>query len=887
MNSLTSRMRKAGVALVGVLLVVVGIVASSPRATAQVSEQNCAPPPNGEWVIRELTVTCVNRSITVHNLTIFPESTVTFKGPFCELWIDAVQGPTTGDDWDYTWNDWSNGISVSGGTFPWTGSQLHILDGCKVRSLHPEIRPHFSVSSYSKLHIADSIVQGFRDISLVPSGSPWEDTELEAVLERSQFLDMDFGIFDATDGRQKVEIRDNFFRNIRFYVTNIEGKPVIENNVITNCAVGIGLYDGSPQPTVRYNTITNCQRGIALTGPTGEVVEQQGIHYNDIFANDNPHCGRNIHPDMVCPTFDAGFPGNGENNWWGRSPPDAGRLGGFDYAPYRTSPVAPERLPVVTASGIPASTLVGSSLSFSASATPSQNYGASIVGYSWDFGDGEKANGPSVTHAYSTPGTYTVLVTAKDALGLSNNHQRTLSVQQPNRPPVVEGLGIEPASPIQGQVLHASATATDPDNEAATLAYEWRENGVLQNDLTGSDVPGSRVQSGDAWAVSAKARDPHGAESTPANYAVTVGNRAPSISSLTLTPTAPKRGEALAATVAGSDPDGQAVSYAYAWTRDGELQTDLTGASVPGSRVIKGQEWRVEVTPSDGQSNGPSRAATVTVQNTAPTLSAATATPSSVATGETVALRAVAADADGDSLSATWTLSGGGTLSGLETSTSFPQAGTYTIPVSISDGQASSTPGSVTVTVTAPSGGTGGDSGDGTGSDSGGDTGGGDTGESTGGDSGGDTGEGTGGGPGDSNTGGGNTGGGTSDGTPGDDTGGTTGSDDADSSTSAGNTDGSGDSVNSGEAGGSDATDGTSTQEEGEGGDDAALLGDDFEQDSAFGVDGSGNLDRVAGRGFPWLWVGLAGVWVPVLGLVVFLLRGRQPTTRSVSSKRP
>jgi PKD repeat protein len=40
--------------------------------------------------------------------------------------------------------------------------------------------------------------------------------------------------------------------------------------------------------------------------------------------------------------------------------------------------------------------------------------GGSIVDYSWDFGDGAKGNGVSVTHTYQNPGTYTVTLEVTD-----------------------------------------------------------------------------------------------------------------------------------------------------------------------------------------------------------------------------------------------------------------------------------------------------------------------------------------------------------------------------------------------------------------------------------------------------------------------------------------
>jgi PKD repeat protein len=59
----------------------------------------------------------------------------------------------------------------------------------------------------------------------------------------------------------------------------------------------------------------------------------------------------------------------------------------------------------------------GQSLTFTAAA--SGGAGAPYT-FSWDFGDGSTSTGSSVTHSYSSPGTYVAKVTATDSLGGTN-----------------------------------------------------------------------------------------------------------------------------------------------------------------------------------------------------------------------------------------------------------------------------------------------------------------------------------------------------------------------------------------------------------------------------------------------------------------------------------
>src|SRR5207247_5510368 len=68
--------------------------------------------------------------------------------------------------------------------------------------------------------------------------------------------------------------------------------------------------------------------------------------------------------------------------------------------------------PALTASFTynPSSPQVGQTVSFSGSASG----GVSPYSYSWSFGDGSTGSGSSVTHAYASTGSFTVVLTVRD-----------------------------------------------------------------------------------------------------------------------------------------------------------------------------------------------------------------------------------------------------------------------------------------------------------------------------------------------------------------------------------------------------------------------------------------------------------------------------------------
>jgi YD repeat-containing protein len=62
------------------------------------------------------------------------------------------------------------------------------------------------------------------------------------------------------------------------------------------------------------------------------------------------------------------------------------------------------------------------------SGTGSFDSDGSITSYSWSFGDGTTGSGVSPTHAYASPGTYTVTLTVTDNLGAQGANSTTASV---------------------------------------------------------------------------------------------------------------------------------------------------------------------------------------------------------------------------------------------------------------------------------------------------------------------------------------------------------------------------------------------------------------------------------------------------------------------------
>lgn len=91
--------------------------------------------------------------------------------------------------------------------------------------------------------------------------------------------------------------------------------------------------------------------------------------------------------------------------------------------------------------------------------------GGSGVTYEWDFGDGSSTgSGKTVTHEYSTVGSYTAIVTATNSVGISTANT-TVIVDQ-----TISGLSAENDGPTTlGETTTLTATITAGSN----ASYEW------------------------------------------------------------------------------------------------------------------------------------------------------------------------------------------------------------------------------------------------------------------------------------------------------------------------------------------------------------------------------------------------------------------------------
>jgi hypothetical protein len=228
----------------------------------------------------------------------------------------------------------------------------------------------------------------------------------------------------------------------------------------------------------------------------------------------------------------------------------------------------------------------------------------------------------------------------------------------------------------EGEDAILSAVVSDGEDVAGDLVVRWESDvdGVLAEgppDSTGQSAVVASLSPG-AHVLTVTVTDTAGLyaqELVPVRV-----NGLPSAPGIDLAPVSPGSDEDLVATLStvSVDPEGDALTYAWTWYRDGSASGASTGTTLPASATARGETWTVEARAFDGRGYGPAGRASVTIGNAAPSVARVTVTPDPATRNDTLTCAwSGYSDADGDSDASTvaWTIDGvpagtGSTLAG-------------------------------------------------------------------------------------------------------------------------------------------------------------------------------------------------------------------------------
>ena len=222
---------------------------------------------------------------------------------------------------------------------------------------------------------------------------------------------------------------------------------------------------------------------------------------------------------------------------------------------------------------------------------------------------------------------FTCIVTGNDGVVTVND---TVSTTLDNRLPSVGAVAITPNPASISDVLTCTATSVvDPDGGSVNLVYEWELGGAVVGAATTLTYAFTR---GDVVTCTVTPDDANGSQwgqGPSTSSSLTIGNTAPQITSLTLSPTAVDVTTPVVATATTTDADGDPVTVSYVWTVAGNVVNGVNGDTLDPAYFSRGDTISVDATPNDGFDDGVVVSVSIsgTVLNTAPTMPGVTITP--------------------------------------------------------------------------------------------------------------------------------------------------------------------------------------------------------------------------------------------------------------------
>jgi len=234
-----------------------------------------------------------------------------------------------------------------------------------------------------------------------------------------------------------------------------------------------------------------------------------------------------------------------------------------------------------------------------------------------------------------------------------------------NAAPGAGVLAVVPDMPLPGEELSAVVTTPpqDVDGDDLTVEYTWYLDGTAAGVET-ANVGEGVTAAHETWKVVARAVESADADSVGPEFSAEaqVDALPPTAPEIAIVPDAPLPGDPLQAVITqdATDPNGDALTYVYAWTRN-QVLTAVTTPSVSGSQVQPHDTWSVEVRAKSAWKLGPPASATAMVQNQAPIVQSVGLSPLPFHAGTGVdAIVAGVADPDGDATTETlrWSVNG-------------------------------------------------------------------------------------------------------------------------------------------------------------------------------------------------------------------------------------
>jgi len=173
-----------------------------------------------------------------------------------------------------------------------------------------------------------------------------------------------------------------------------------------------------------------------------------------------------------------------------------------------------------------------------------------------------------------------------------------------NGPPEIESAEITPNPAGSSDALTLEVRARDPEQDRLRTTIEWYRNGELVPDQHESVADAGTFNRGDrVYAIVYVADATH--EVSHQTQVLTIGNSAPHVHGVALTPAKATAADFIEAQPNVQDPDGDSFEVTYRWHRNGEVVPAATSSRLPPGTLHRGDKVYVEASASDGTDASP------------------------------------------------------------------------------------------------------------------------------------------------------------------------------------------------------------------------------------------------------------------------------------------
>jgi hypothetical protein len=258
--------------------------------------------------------------------------------------------------------------------------------------------------------------------------------------------------------------------------------------------------------------------------------------------------------------------------------------------------------------------------------------------------------------------TWSVVVRAFDGNSYGAAEQDKVTIG--NTPPSLDSAAIEPDSGNMLTEFTCSGKGiADADGDEVTVGYAWLVNEELAVDQETDTFPANQLIKDDSLICQATPEDKWDAGVPVLSDPVVIGNNPPTGGEALVEPAVGDKNTAFFCVAGGAtDPDGDKVTYDFAWVANGDPVPGAEGQQLEGGQLKKADILRCRVTPTDGSANGPwFDSNLIVLANIPPTIGGAQILPAEATAITTFTCAAINAfDGDDDPLKSkvVWTVNG-------------------------------------------------------------------------------------------------------------------------------------------------------------------------------------------------------------------------------------